>query len=77
VFYLSTVYFIWALMIPETQVTCFRFGTVTFAQNVLLKTVKSNYTSVRFVVFGYMLLVFVPLRFLANLDLLYIHGFPY
>lgn len=50
-------------MIPETQVTCFRFCTIIFAQNVLLKTVKSNYTSVRFVIFGYMLLVFVPLSF--------------
>ena len=49
-------------MIPETQVTCFWFGTIIFAHNVLLKTVKSNYTS-GFVLFGYMLLVFVPSRF--------------
>jgi hypothetical protein len=33
-----------------------------FAKTVLLK-LKSNYTAVRFVVFGYMLLVFIPLRF--------------
>lgn len=57
-FYLPPVYFIWALIISETQVTCFRFGTIIFAQNVLLKT-----TSVRFVVFDYMLLVFAPLQF--------------
>lgn len=50
-------------MIPETQVTCFRFRRIMFVQNIFLKTVKSNYTSVRFVVFGYLLLVFVPLWF--------------
>jgi hypothetical protein len=58
-------------MITVTQITCFKFGTIIFAQNILLKIVKSNYTSVFYCVWLYAVSLCPPQIF-ANLVILYI-----